>query len=58
MNKNEGFDIHETVYRVVYIWRGERHADIRNYTGIKAAAFRVNALREQGFNAWAEAVRP
>jgi hypothetical protein len=57
MNRNEGFDINVTNYRVIYLWHGERHADARSYNGIKAASYRVNELRAQGFNAWAEPLR-
>ena len=56
MNRNEGFDIHETHYRVIYTWNGQRHVDLRTYNSIKSAAYRVNELRADGWNAWAEAI--
>jgi len=56
MNLNEGFNIHETHYRVIYICYGQRHVDLRNYNSIKSAAYRVNELRAEGWDAWAEKI--
>jgi hypothetical protein len=57
MNKNEGFDITETSFRIVYLWHGERHVVLETYTDRKAAHWQVIQLRERGINAWLEEIR-
>lgn len=42
------------MFRVVYLWRGERYTHPRSFAGMSEAVAVASEMRRQKWNAWVE----